>query len=241
MKLINNILLACLIALCDIAYGSQNSYPHHLTLEKTDIEIHWQCAELNSPHQKLMIKTKRESNFSLTSTDIDSSISCGQAVFLESDYDENGIPEVSILETLINPSGKQLIYGIDLISLDLVLWGSLPYDIKKIGPKTYHTIFSEGGSLYEQVFFISNEKIDRIKEKELMLDGYVCVDDSLKIISRHSCGNNYKKSTATREKPICIVYEQGKGGIMKDTQCSALLKQWKGPVVGELLNSDISF
>lgn len=113
-------------------------------------------------------------------------------------------------------NAQNMIYAVTPGSSEAKYIGSIPVSAVELENGSYKDIQQVGGSIYESVYVVGNEKISTISPiKELVISGVQCV---YKEKNDKSC----KKMQGSFRKPLCVLNYGERKVISRATDCAGM-------------------
>jgi hypothetical protein len=194
--------------------------------ENSTFAVNWHCT-INTPAGLAIVLQSTKQGSSAVTTQSTSAVevdaeSCDDLSFEKEDIDGDGILDIAVNTINVGLQKTRAIFLFDLAHERFVFAGRLPIAADMMAPNKYKLVESQGGSVFETLFEIHDKKIRAFSQKELVLDGTVCVSESKHIIRANGkCPSLV--ITATKRKPICIDHRQKTPRFVAQVKCKELL------------------
>ncbi|HVK93317.1 MAG TPA: hypothetical protein VM571_01160 [Noviherbaspirillum sp.] len=189
--------------------------------------VHWECAV--AAHENVVISlrtsvlnTPNTTQKAVSSVRIEPAESCGDLLFETEDIDGDGVLDIAVNTTDTGLHKSRAIFLFDPTEEEVVYAGKLPIAAEPIAARKYALVESQGGSLFESLFEIHDKKIKAFTQRELVLDGEVCMSKDKRVISfDHKCPA--LTITATTHRPICIDHRLDVPHVVSKMACKKLI------------------
>lgn len=189
--------------------------------------VNWECTVKAVSSVTLDMRTspsndQHSTDQSAASTEIGSVTSCEELLLETDDIDGDGVVDIAVNTTNSGLHKSRSIFLFDSAKNTFIYAGVLPIAADFVAPYTYRLIESQGGSMFETLIKIQDKKIRTYPQRELVLEGEICVSNSRRVISSASICPGLKVS-ATWEHPICIDHRSVTPHVVSQTECKKLL------------------
>lgn len=191
--------------------------------------LNWRCSVsaqsiVSLTIESTSLKGKSSLGKESVSADIVLAESCEDLLIEQDDIDGDTFMDIAVNTTSTDMRKSRSIFLFDPSVENFVYAGLLPVSAEFIAPFKYQLIDSDGGSLFETLLKIEEKKIRAYPQKELVLDGEVCVSKNKHVVffDEKCLATTLHAST---KKPICIEHGDVKPRIVSRAMCKRLLSQ----------------
>lgn len=189
---------------------------------KQEYLLYAKCKPLNDSESDVWIGLLHGTSKAIifnTKTTTASTFKCEELVSFDEDFNDDGIPDVAIMNAPQVAEVTQQIYLLGINEGTFYKAGNLPVDVEPDGNGIFIATEFTGSSKFTTKYIIAHNKIHIGNTYELLMDGAVCLNSLKGILERDSCESNTALVTASPDAPLCILHRKHSTTVVSTFKC----------------------